>query len=399
MRLALVSEQVVGGTEPNGVPLRGVVRHVAELARALAGAGHEVRVYTRTGQRQAVQELAPGLLVEQLAAGPAGPLPDRELRPVANTFADRLEQRWRAAGWRPEVIHAHHWLSGMAALTAARLERVPVALSYHELDPPEDPQRQAKRAASRWELERQVGAEVDLVIGRTRAELGDLARLGVARGRISLVPTGVDSGSFAPIGALAPRRPLPRRILVVGSPEQLPRHKNLAEVVAALCYVPNAEVVVVGGPPRAKLAADPQVSRLRQVAHEYGVGDRLRFTGRVPHEEMPRWYRSADVLASASTHEPFGVAAIEAMGCGVPVVAGAVDALRDAVVDGVTGVLVPPHQPELLGRALRGVLADQIRRLGYAAAGLDRARQCYAWERVADRLGSQYRRLAGPAAG
>lgn len=393
LRLALVSEQL--GGDPDGAPRRGVIRHVAELARALAGAGHEVRVYTRIGQVDRGQQLAPGVPVEPLSVGPAGQLPDQELRPVADAFAERLAGRWRA-GWRPEVVHAHHWLSGLAALEAGRVERVPVAVSYHELDPAGEGRRGAGDGGGRRELERQLGAAVDLVIGQTRAELGELARLGVARGRISLVPTGVDPGCFAPIGPLAPRRPLPRRILAVGSPQQLPPRKNLVDIVAALRYVPDAELMVVGGPPRSGLAADPQVFALRQAARECGVADRVWFTGQVPREEMPRWYRSADVLACASSYEPFGVAAIEAMGCGIPVVATAVGALQDAVVDGVTGVLVAPHQPAQLGRALRRVLADQLRRLEYAAAGLDRARHCYAWERVADRMGTQYRRLAGP---
>lgn len=389
MRLALVSEQV-DASSTGKTPLRGVVRHVAELARALAAAGHDVRVYTRTGDREDPGHLAPGVPVERLAVGPAGPLPERALLPVADAFGERLAARWRGSGWRPDVVHAHHWLSGLAAVTAGRPQRVPVALSYHE--PPGH--AGAARDTRRWELERQLGATVDLVIGQTRAELGDLARLGVARGRTSLVPTGVDSGAFAPIGPLAPRRPRPRRVLAVAPPDQLPEHKNLVDVVTALRHVPEAELVVVGGPPRSQLAGDPRVRQLWEVARACGVAGRVRFTGRVPREEMPRWYRSADVLACASSHESFGAAAIEAMACGVPVVATAVGALRDAVVDGVTGVLVPVHRPARLGHTLREVLADQIRRLEYAAAGLDRARQCYAWDRVADRLGTQYRRLA-----
>lgn len=395
MRLALVSEQVGAAIDANGTPLRGVVRHVAELARALAAAGHDVRVYTRTGQREGTAQLAPGVPVEQLAVGPSGPLPERALLPVADAFAERLAARWSGGAWRPDVVHAHHWLSGLAAVAAGRPRRVPVAWSYHEVEPPEEA-ADPGAAARRWQLERELGATVDLVIGQTRAELGDLARLGVARGRTSLVPTGVDLGRFAPIGPLAPRRPLPRRILAVAPPDRLPEHKHLEDVVEALRHVPHAELVVVGGPARSRLAADPPMRRLWQVARECRVAGRVRFTGRVSRDEMPRWYRSADVLACASSHEPFGAAVIEAMACGVPVVATAVGAVRDAVVDGVTGVLVPVHQPAQLGHALREVLADQIRRLEYAAGALDRARQCYGWERVADRLSSQYRRLAPP---
>jgi glycosyltransferase involved in cell wall biosynthesis len=105
---------------------------------------------------------------------------------------------------------------------------------------------------------------------------------------------------------------------------------------------------------------------------------------------MPQWYRSADVVAAAPWYEPFGLTPLEAMACGVPVVGTAVGGLTDTIVDGHTGELVPPRDPRALGLTLRTLLADPVRRLAYGSAALDRARQCYSWDRAADQLVAVY---------
>ena len=108
---------------------------------------------------------------------------------------------------------------------------------------------------------------------------------------------------------------------------------------------------------------------------------------------MPRWYRSADVVVCPPWYEPFGLTPLEAMACGVPVVATAVGGLTDTVVDGLTGDLVRPRDPRALGGTIRRLLNDPMRRLAYATAALDRARQAYPWRRCADQLSSVYSAL------
>jgi glycosyltransferase involved in cell wall biosynthesis len=109
---------------------------------------------------------------------------------------------------------------------------------------------------------------------------------------------------------------------------------------------------------------------------------------------MPRWYRSADLLAAAPWYEPFGLTPLEAMACGVPVVGTAVGGLVDTVVDGITGDLVPARDPRALGVALRRLLGDEMRRLSYGAAALDRAGHLYSWHRVATQLTAIYAAVA-----
>jgi glycosyltransferase involved in cell wall biosynthesis len=235
--------------------------------------------------------------------------------------------------------------------------------------------------------ERALGRAVDRVIAQCRDELAELVRLGVPRSRISVVPSGVDLDRFTPEGPVAPHDAGRPRILTVG---RLVERKGYAELIQAMRLVPRAECVIVGGPPEADLDGDPLARQLRELARKCRVAGRVRLVGAVPREEMPHWYRSADVVVCAPWYEPFGLTPLEAMACGVPVVATAVGGLTDTVVDELTGELVPARDPAALGLTLRKVLDDPVRRLAYGTAAVDRVRQCYSWHRTADQLASIY---------
>jgi glycosyltransferase involved in cell wall biosynthesis len=118
----------------------------------------------------------------------------------------------------------------------------------------------------------------------------------------------------------------------------------------------------------------------RAVLDETGRHDDVVFTGRVPDEELPRWYAHAECLAFASRAEGFGLPAVEAMACGCPVVASTEGSLPEVVGD--AGLLVPAGDPAALARALAEVLTDPVARLGLVVAGRDRARG-FSWERTA----------------
>jgi glycosyltransferase involved in cell wall biosynthesis len=180
------------------------------------------------------------------------------------------------------------------------------------------------------------------------------------------------------------------RILCVG---RLVERKGYADVIRALPAVPGAECVVVGGPPAAALDDDPVARKLRTLAGSVGVAERVRLVGGVSRDELPGWYRSADVLACPAWYEPFGLTPLEAMACGVPVVAYAVGGFNDTVVEGVTGHLVPPRDHHALATTLRRLLREPSRRMAYATAAVDRARSCYSWRRTAEQLTRLYTRV------
>jgi glycosyltransferase involved in cell wall biosynthesis len=105
--------------------------------------------------------------------------------------------------------------------------------------------------------------------------------------------------------------------------------------------------------------------------------------------------RSADVVAATPWYEPFGIVPLEAMACGVPVVASAVGGMLDTVDDGVTGSLVPPRDPDALAEAIAPILSQPRLRQMLGEAGRRRVCERYTWDRVADDITVVYRRLTG----
>jgi glycosyltransferase involved in cell wall biosynthesis len=135
------------------------------------------------------------------------------------------------------------------------------------------------------------------------------------------------------------------------------------------------------------------VRRLRSEADRLGVADRVRFVGPVARDDVAGLMLSADVVACTPWYEPFGIVPLEAMACARPVVGAAVGGLLDTVVDGVTGLLVPPRDPVRLAAALRELLADPARRERLGRAGAARVRRNYTWPRVAAATEEIYRRI------
>jgi glycosyltransferase involved in cell wall biosynthesis len=125
------------------------------------------------------------------------------------------------------------------------------------------------------------------------------------------------------------------------------------------------------------------VGRLLRIASEARVAGRVRFIGQVSHKNVPALMRSADLAVFVPWYEPFGMAVLEAMACGLPVVASAVGGQRETVVDGVTGTLVRPREPRAVATAVNTLLDNPDLRTAYGTAGAERARASYNWPRIA----------------
>ncbi|HEX8628342.1 MAG TPA: glycosyltransferase, partial [Catenuloplanes sp.] len=316
MRIAMISEHASPLAALGGHDAGGQNTHVAELSAALAEIGHDVRVYTRRDSPDLpTMVMMGGVAVVHVPAGPPEPIPKDELLPYMGEFGQWLVAQWRGGEWSPAVAHAHFWMSGLAAVTAARQCQIPVVQTFHALGTVKRRHQGAMDTspAQRVGYERALGRAVDRVIVQCQDEVGELLRLGVPRSRMAMVPSGVDSDRFTPDGPVMPRDPDRPRILSVG---RLVERKGFGDMIRALRYVPGAECVLVGGPPEAELAADPYARRLRALAEQCKVADRVRLVGAVPQADMPRWYRSADVLAATPWYEPFGLTPLEAMACG-----------------------------------------------------------------------------------
>jgi glycosyltransferase involved in cell wall biosynthesis/phosphoheptose isomerase len=382
MRISMVSEHasplaVLGGADAGGQNV-----HVAALAQAMARRGAEVVVHTRRDDPSLPEyvELSPGVLVHHVDAGPARAIPKDDLLEHMPAFGRVLESAWR--DHQPDVVHAHVWMSGHASSEPARALGIPLVQTFHALGHVKRRYQGDKDTSppGRLEIERSLAAGVDHVVATCTDEVFELVRLGASSARLTVIPCGVDLERFRPDGPRAPRTPGLDRLLIVG---RLVERKGIGNAMEALAHVPGAELVVVGGPDRDDLDRDPEAKRLRAVARAVGVADRVTFQGRVSRDDLPALIRSADAVVAVPWYEPFGIVPLEAMACGVPVVAAAVGGMIDTVVDGVTGVHAPPRDPDRLAELLRTVLADPEAREAWGRAGVQRARRLYDWNRIA----------------
>jgi glycosyltransferase involved in cell wall biosynthesis len=395
MRIAMVSEHASPLAAVGGVDAGGQNVHVESLARALARAGHDVTVHTRRDAPDLPAQVrtAEGVLVDHLDAGPAEPLPKDDLLPLVGEMGSLLAARFAES--KPDVVHAHFWMSGLAALSATRGLDVPVVQTFHALGVTKRRYqgRQDTSPPVRIRMERALARDVDRVVATCTDEVSELLRIGAVRNRITVVPSGVDVEHFTPEGPVAEKGDRPR-VLCVG---RLVPRKGFDTVVRALAAVPDAELVIAGGPVAEDLSADPEAARLRRLAERFGVADRVRLIGAVARPDMPALLRSADLVVCTPWYEPFGIVPLEAMACGVPVVASAVGGFLDTVVDGATGTLVPPRRPDRLAAAMRKLLAEPFWREAFGTAGVDRARSRYSWDRIAAGTLGVYEELLGTA--
>ncbi|MGN6610012.1 MAG: glycosyltransferase [Jatrophihabitans sp.] len=389
MRIAMVSEHASPLAVLGGVDAGGQNVHVAELATAVAARGHDVTVFTRRDDPALPERvpLAPGVVVEHLDAGPPTVLPKDDLVQYVPQMCAELVDRLSYDP--PAVLHAHFWMSGLASLAAARELGVPMVQTFHALGAVK---RRHQGAADTSPASR-IGGERDLARHATRVlasctdERAEVMRLGARPARIDVVPSGVDLDLFTPDGDVAPRGGR-HRLLCVG---RLVPRKGVDDAIRLVAKLPQAELVIAGGPSADRLDADEEVRRLRVLADQVGAGDRVQLVGSVGRDRLPALIRSADAVLCLPWYEPFGIVPLEAMACGVPVVASAVGGLLDTVVHGVTGVHVRPRDPAAAVNAVRALLADSAMRDRLGRAGRERARR-YTWAEVAAAVESSYHR-------
>jgi D-inositol-3-phosphate glycosyltransferase len=393
MRVGLVCANAGPPGPPANAPSSstGTHQHIARLAAELTTLGHDVRVYGRREDRQRTPATeAAGYRVEFVPVGPPTPTPTADLVRHLPEFGRWLTDRW-SAEWTPDVVHGHFWLGGLAAANAVRLTDIPMVQTFHSLGT-----EQLRHLGDdysgpgeRIPLERALTRAVDLAVAQSTDEVNELTRMGLQRTAVAVVPAGVDTDRFNPVGEAAPRDRRPRILSVSGLG---PGHGQ-DDVIRAIRLIGDAELVIAGGPPSGALGDHAEAGALLELARRNGVGEQVRLVGSVPHDQMPAWYRSADVVVCTPRYASAGRVPLEAMACGVPVVGYALGGVADTVVDHVTGRLVPAGDVRGLGITLRRLLADDAERFAYGHAAVDRVRCSYTWDRTAGALERLYERV------
>jgi glycosyltransferase involved in cell wall biosynthesis len=351
----------------------GAETHLHEVFGRLASRGHEVTALVsgwaggasrmeldgidvhRTGRRYTFSIAAPRYYRRHLAETPF------------DVVVEDLNKVPLFAPWwthMPVVLLCHH-LFGTTAFQAG-----PVPL-----------------AAATWILERPIpwvyrNVPTVAVSESTRA---DLEGRGLPAGRIDVIPNGIDLQRFTPepSGGRAGRPTL----LYLGRLRKYKRVDVVIEAVARLAESGTDVQLLVGG-------TGDQAEELHDLAGLLGVADRVRFLGYVPEADKLELMRTAWMHVLVSEKEGWGISNLEAAASGTPSVAADAPGLRESVVDGVTGLLVPPDDPDALAAAIRTLTEDAARR---EAMGVEARRfsEGFTWEAAADAFERVLSRVVG----
>lgn len=376
MRVALISMHTCPLASPGAGNAGGMNVYVRRMAAELAALGVPTDVFTREhpGEHCPVEALAEGARVVHVPAGPLD-APKESLYQFVPAFLWGVLRFANVNGVSYDVIHSHYWLSGRAGLDLRAEWKVPLIATFHTLGEAKLQARAGEHESDlrvRWE--RRIVGGADALMVSTNHEREALQRLyAVQPGKVAVVAPGVDVDLFRPIDLAHAREALGldgrRYLLFVGRLDPLKGLDLALEAMALLEDQDDLQLMVVGGEQDGKAES----VRMLDLARRLGVQERVRFAGAVPHEAMPYYYSAAEALVMPSYYESFGLAALEAMACGTPVVAARVGGLPWVVRDGVTGFLVPWHCPEPFSRRIEVLLTNKALRDTMGRAARERA--------------------------
>lgn len=384
----------------HGCPLRplgkgdagGMNLYVRELSRELGRRGHKVDVFTRWHDPKEPEVMAIGenARLIHVVAGEEEDIPTQDIYRYLPEFISNLRYFQEKEGLSYDLLHSHYWLSASAA---EKLQlRIPHLATFHTLGEVKNRARPEEREPElRIETERKAITTADRIIAFSDEEKDDLVRLyGANRDRVEVIPCGVELDLFQPMNKGKARGELglddTKVLLFAGRIQPLKGLDILLRAVACLDRN-DLRLLIVGGE-----AEGGEVARLRSLARELGIAEKVVFLGAVEHERMPLFYNAANVCVVPSYYESFCLVAIEALACGTPVVASRVGGLATTIRHGETGYLIAELSAEAFAQRLQLLLDDEElqRRMGAAA----RARVAkYSWSAVADRVLEVYRSL------
>jgi D-inositol-3-phosphate glycosyltransferase len=408
-RIALISEHASPLASLGGVDTGGQNVYVAQLAKHIAAQGYEVDVFTRKDNEELkdVVSWVPGVRVINVNAGPAKNIIKEELLQYMDEFKDSMVAFIIEQHLHYSLIHANFFMSAYVAMGIKKELDIPFIVTFHALGHVRRIHQagEDKFPAERLLIERQAVQEADHIIAECPQDMEDLITYyNAPENKISIIPCGFSSKEFYPVGKATSRRilGLPQDEHIILQLGRMVPRKGVDNVIRALSNLKNTKkpvnLLIVGGESENLNEDDcPEFARLMSVAREHNVVDSIIFTGRKDRHLLKFYYSAADLFITTPWYEPFGITPLEAMACGTPVIGANVGGIKYSVLDGETGLLVNPHDPEMLADKISKVIDNDtlLNRMGESA--IYRVNTHFTWAKVAAKVINLYAMLI-PAA-
>jgi D-inositol-3-phosphate glycosyltransferase len=390
-RVAVLSLHTSPLAQPGSGDSGGMNVYVRELVSSLAQAGVECTTYTRASRPglPEVVQVEPGHRVVHIHAG-AYDLGKEQLPSVIAEFGDAVVDRIKNDS-PADVLHANYWLSGLVGHRIKHELDLPFVSTFHTL-------AKVKAEGGDFEPEWRERAEAEIIgcadaicVSCSEEERQFLRLYGQPAGKIEIIAPGVEHAFFAPGDRAGARNavdlPLDCPVLLFVGRIQPLKGPDVAVRALAELNRPDALLLIVGG--ASGLEGGDEMRHVQDLIIELGLEGQVRFIEPQPHHILSTYYRAADVVLVPSRSESFGLVALEASACGIPVVASGVGGLLTLVDHGDTGFLVPERDPALYARYIGDILdhPERAARMGQRAAA--RASQ-YTWGFAAARLRRVY---------
>lgn len=380
--------------------------YVRDLTRELGQMGIHVDVFTRSQDEHVphvLHDIGYGNRVVHIPAGPEEPKSKSDIAKYIPEFVEGIKRFAAEKGIEYDIIHSHYWMSGLAAEELSDAwGGTPVVHMFHTLGEMKNrvARSEDERAGEdRLNGERQVLRRADRIVVATMAELTQLRFLYRADSRkMVIIPPGVDTCHFYPIPADEAKqyiglKPENRMVLFVGRIEPLKGVDTLIHAMSCLGLQGARQPVhlaIIGGDVNVKLEdMSEEMIRLQKLCDDLCMGGMVVFLGKRGQDTLPYYYSAAEVVVMPSLYESFGMVALEAMACGVPVIASEVGGLGYLVQNGITGYTIPDSDPKALCDKLAELLGntDLRNQMGRYAAeyAVD-----YAWETIASQIVEVY---------
>lgn len=371
--------------------------YVRQLAAALGDMGMQIDIFTRehADVSNRIETIGPNVRVIHIKAGE----PEAhvgELYAHLPEFLEQVNTFTKEQGLEYDVVHSHYWLSSWVGREMSQAMGVPHLVTFHTLALLKMQSRAGEmEQAERPVVEAEVMATADRIIAFSPHERDAMVRLyGADASRVSLVPCGVDLSVFRPLDRKMARERLglngDKILLYVGRVEPLKGLELMVETAAQIDSEEGVRVMVVG----ADVNGNGEIDRVKLLAKERDLEDQIDFVGQVDHNELPLYYNAADVCVVPSYYESFGLVALEAMACGIPVVAARVGGLSTIIQHGSTGYLKPWRCPDAFANSVEMIISSDGLQQSLGEAARKRA-EGMGWDNVAAMIWDEYAVLTG----